>query len=83
MMWGCEVITSDGAGCVKSKYCEEEMELCLSVHYGSGANKVQCQTNKLNMSCSRDIFCLWPVGIISENKIIIQNKLGLHHAYRW
>ena len=57
--WGCEVVVSDGAGCVKSRYCEEEMGLHLSVRYGSSANKIRCRMSKLNIHLGVEIYFIF------------------------
>jgi len=57
--WACEVVASDGAGCVKSGQCEEEMGLLLFVHYRYGAYKVRCQTSKLNASLGVEIYFIF------------------------
>jgi hypothetical protein len=57
--WGCEVVASDSAGCVKSGHCEEEMSLLLSARYRSGANKVWRQTRKLNARLGVEIYFIF------------------------
>jgi hypothetical protein len=79
--WGCDIVASNGAGYVKSGYCGKKWCCSLSVRYGSSANKVRCQTSKLNARLGVEIYFIF--GIISEDKIRIQNELGLHHTCIW